>query len=145
MALDFTETSWLDTLKTVGFDSALPTFVLWEGVSYYLRADVVEATLRAVASLAPHSAVAFDYFADRIPNPQSLRGRLFLRYFRSVGEPLIFGLPTTPPSRAHAEKLVVSCGLRLEQHEPLGEESARAEPFGGLVVATVGTGIQDST
>ena len=136
--VDFTKTPWLDALKTAGFDPALPTFVLWEGVSYYLPVEVVTATLRAVASLAPKSVVAFDYFSIEHPRLTRLRKRM-----ASIGEPYLFGLPSTPPSRAHAEQLVESCGLRLEHHEPMGEASAESEPLGGFVVATVAVEAQD--
>ncbi|NJP07303.1 MAG: class I SAM-dependent methyltransferase [Chloroflexaceae bacterium] len=39
----------LDALKRVGFDPSRRTFVLWEGVTYYLQAEAVEATLQTVA------------------------------------------------------------------------------------------------
>ena len=66
-AADFNKESWLEILKRVDFDPDKPTFVLWEGVTYYLEAQAVNATLQTVATqLARGSAIAFDYFAKHI-------------------------------------------------------------------------------
>jgi methyltransferase (TIGR00027 family) len=47
---DFNKESWLDALKRVEFDPDKPTFILWEGVTYYLEAEAVEAILQTVAT-----------------------------------------------------------------------------------------------
>ena len=60
---DFNQVSWVDALQKHGFDPALPTFVLWEGVTMYLPEEAVRSTLAAVAELGPGSLIAFDYFA----------------------------------------------------------------------------------
>ena len=63
---DFVEKTWLQALTERGFDSALPTFFLWEGVTYYLPIDAVETTLREVSRLAPGSRIAFDFFSQEL-------------------------------------------------------------------------------
>ena len=133
--VDFNEERWLDALAARGFDPALPTFVLWEGVSYYLTAPAVSETLRAVASLAPGTVLAFDYFARRVAEPTTRSGRLVQRLSRLNGEPFRFGLLTRAPAREHAAAFVRQYGLRLEDYRALGPEAAPREPLGGFVVA----------
>ena len=133
--VDFNEQRWLDALTARGFDPALPTFVLWEGVTFYLTAATVGETLRAVASLAPGTVLAFDYFARRVAEPTTRRGRLVQRLSRLNGEPFQFGLRTRAPAREHAAAFVRQYGLRLEDFRALGPEKAPQEPLGGFVVA----------
>ena len=133
--VDFNEESWLDALAARGFDPALPTFVLWEGVSFYLPAPAVGETLRAVASLAPGTVLAFDYFARRVAEPTTRSGRLAKRLSRLNGEEFRFGLRTRAPAREHAAAFVRQYGLRLVDYRALGPEVPPREPLGGFVVA----------
>lgn len=130
--VDFNETPWLDALTAAGFDPALRTIVLWEGVSYYLPEAVVRQVLRSFAALAPGSVVMFDYFAAHWvawPVVRMLSGAL--------GEPFLFGLPTDPPARAAVAALLDACGLSLEQHETLGAERPGRRTPAGFVIARV--------
>ena len=70
---DFGQTSWFDALLRRGFDPDLPTFILWEGVTYYLDEKTVQTTLRTVSGLAVGSRIAFDtwsleYFSRFVAN-----------------------------------------------------------------------------
>ena len=135
-AADFNKESWLDALERVGFDSNKPTFVLWEGVTYYLEAEAVEATLQTVAEqLAPGSAIAFDYPARHIVEGNtSLSYRMTTLAARLVGEPWTFGISTEAPAKEQLAKFLEQNGLRLAEYEPVGDvESGR--PHGGLAVA----------
>ena len=132
---DFKEARWLDALTARGFNPALPTFVLWEGVSYYLPAPAVVETLRAVASLGPGTVLAFDYLARRLAERPTRSGRLMHRLSGLNGEAFRFGLLTRAPAQAHAAAFVRQYGLRLEDYRPLGAEAHTREPLGGLVVA----------
>ena len=42
---DLNQRSWFDALQEHGFDPALPTFILWEGVTMYLYEHTVRRTL----------------------------------------------------------------------------------------------------
>jgi len=53
--------SWLEQLKTAGFDAGQPAVVASTGVSMYLTKDAIAATLRQVAALAPGSTLAMTY------------------------------------------------------------------------------------
>lgn len=134
---DFNEESWLDALERVGFDPDKPTFVLWEGVTYYLEAEAVEATLQTVAErLAPGSAIAFDYPARHI-----IEGNASLVYqmtkvaARLIGEPWTFGISTEAPAREQLAKFLEQNGLELAEYEPVGDVEGGERPHGGLAVA----------
>lgn len=133
--VDFNKDRWLASLLARGFDPALPTFVLWEGVSFYLTAPAVGETLQMVASLAPGTVLAFDYLSRRVAEPTTRSGRLVQRLSRLNGEPFRFGLLTRPPAREHAAAFVRQYGMRLENYRALGPEAPPREPLGGFVVA----------
>jgi methyltransferase (TIGR00027 family) len=59
--IDFARTPIADALATVEFDTALPTVVIWEGVSQYLSRPDADATVRFVAGLAAGSRLVFTY------------------------------------------------------------------------------------
>ena len=59
--LDFERVSLAQGLALAGFDALRPTFFSWLGVSMYLDEPAVRSTLGFIASLAPGSAVVFDY------------------------------------------------------------------------------------
>ena len=134
---DFNKEPWLDSPKRHGFDPDLRTFFLWEGVVYYLEADAVYATLEAVGSqCASGSAIAFDYFSrEMVEGSGGLVSNLTLMYFRAMGEPLLFGIPTDPPAREQITNMLEAHSLKLARYEPLGEESANKKPFAGLALA----------
>jgi methyltransferase (TIGR00027 family) len=95
--IDFTTQSLSARLKESGFDPALPTFVNWMGVTYYLPVSVVEGVLRELHGLCHGGvSVAFDYLDASVRalmarQPQSLRIRLRrqigMRVWRRFGEP----------------------------------------------------------
>jgi methyltransferase (TIGR00027 family) len=59
--IDFNDET-LDKLLACGYDRSLKTLFIWEGVTFYLDAEAVDATLAWVrANAAPSSAIIFDY------------------------------------------------------------------------------------
>lgn len=132
---DFNREPWFDALKRNGFDPAKPTFVLWEGVTYYLEAQAVEGTLQTVADqLAPGSLIAFDYLAEHIINePPSPLYMAALKRVERLGEPWIFGISTEGDAHQQITDFLTQRGLSLERFEPIGPIDEQAH--GGLVVA----------
>lgn len=53
--------SWLEQLKTSGFDTNKPAVVVSTGVTQYLTKDAITATLRQVSKLAPGSTLAMTF------------------------------------------------------------------------------------
>ena len=63
--IDFNQESLRDVLGNVGYDNHEHTLFLWEGVSYYLDAGSVDATLEYFSNYSQDdSAIAFDYTAS---------------------------------------------------------------------------------
>ena len=133
---DFVEKTWLQALTEQGFDPALPTFFLWEGVTYYLPIDAVETTLREVAQLARGSRIAFDFYSLELTDakpPFEKLGKRMEKGAKFYGyEPFRSGVSTNPPSRTHIESLLEAQGLELAEYEPYGPED---EAWGGLALA----------
>jgi len=60
--IDFNQESLKDVLEKAGYQDHQKTLFIWEGVSYYLDAGSVDATLGFVANCSHQdSAIAFDY------------------------------------------------------------------------------------
>lgn len=78
-----------------GYRSARKSFFIWEGMSYYLPAAVVDDTLTFISRYAAKgSSVAFDYVSpavaggtSRLPEATALGTAL-----KQLGEPLVFGI-----------------------------------------------------
>ena len=137
VAADFEREDWLDRLVAAGFDASKPALFLWEGVIMYLDRAAVEDTLRKIASTAQGSVVAFDYITtEPLTSPA-----LYWRYARAStwagGEPIKFGIDSTPPSRARLAELLRSCGLALGELRTLGQETGAKRAWGGFATAIV--------
>ena len=82
-------------LENAGYDAALDTLFLWEGVTMYLPRGAVEATLAVIRRYAgAKSTVAFDYFFKSVVEGRShdYGAREQYEAVRSVGEPFKFGI-----------------------------------------------------
>ena len=135
---DFNQKSWFQAATEQGLDPALPTFILWEGVTMYLDDEAVEATLGQVAQLASGSRIVFDFFSRelmRAEAPFRWYGKYMHQGLKFYGEHFHFGISTHAPARDHVQQLLTSHGLELDEYEPLGEERGGKAPFGGLALA----------
>jgi methyltransferase (TIGR00027 family) len=134
---DFEKEDWLARLTAAGFDPGERTLFLWEGVTMYLDRAAVEDTLRKIASTAPGSVVAFDYFTTEALQSRSLYWRYGRAATKAAGEPLKFGVDSTPPARDRLAELLRSCGLSLSDQRTLGDDTAARRAWGGFATATV--------
>lgn len=134
---DLMTDDWLDMLVHAGFEAGTPAFFLWEAVTMYLDREAVERTLRRIAGTASGSVVAFDYVSAGLVEARSLHMRYVRSVLRVTGEPWRFGIEGGTPSRRHAEALVTSCGLSLEEQRSIAPETVRRPAKGGFVVAVV--------
>lgn len=137
VAADFESEDWLARLVEAGFDPNRPAVFLWEGVIMYLDRPAVESTLRKIASTATGSVLVFDYFTTEPLKSASLYWRYGRAATRAAGEPLRFGIDSTPPSRDRLSELLQSCGLALAEQRTLGPEADGKRAWGGFAVATV--------
>lgn len=136
---NFTEEDWMDCLLEHSLDPSLPTFIVWEGVTYYLPREVIRDTLTKVASsFSPGSLLAFDYFNDWARDPQIQDA------MKRMGEPLR-GVLEFHEMIADVEAAGLVLRDHLEGGEELGERylvkrwNGRAAgyvgDFGGFVLA----------
>lgn len=137
VAADFEKEDWFNRLVEAGFDADKPALFVWEGVTQYLDRTAVEDTLRKIAGCALGSVVAFDYFTTEVLESQSLHLRLVRASLQAGGEPLKFGIDSTPPSSRHLAELLQSCGLTLREQHILGKETAGERALGGYAIAVV--------
>lgn len=137
VSADFEKEDWFSRLVQADFDSGKPALFLWEGVVHYLDQKSVKSTLRKIASTAKGSVVAFDYFTTEPLTSHALYWRYGRAATKAAGEPLKFGIDSTPPSRERLAELLQSCGLSLVEQRTLGEETGGKRAWGGFAVAIV--------
>jgi methyltransferase (TIGR00027 family) len=137
VAADFAQDDWLRRLIDAGFDPDEPALFLWEGVTMYLDREAIETTLRKIASTAKGSVVAFDYFTTESLVSKAFYWRFARVATRAAGEPLKFGVDSTPPSRERLAELLRSCGLSLGEQRTLGQETEGKRSWGGFATAIV--------
>jgi methyltransferase (TIGR00027 family) len=123
--VDFTQESLTAALGRTPYNPAKLSFISWLGVTFYLAREVVFATLRAIADLAPEgSQVVFDYMdADAFePEKAGKRVRLMQNIASMVGEPMKSGFD---PQTLAGD--LESLGFRLVEN--LGPEEIEARYF----------------
>jgi O-methyltransferase involved in polyketide biosynthesis len=103
----------------------------------YLDREAVESTLRKIASTARGSLVAFDYFTTEPLESRALYWRYARWGTKAAGEPLKFGIDSTPPSRERLVEFLGSCGLSLGEQRTLGQEADEKRAWGGFATAIV--------
>jgi methyltransferase (TIGR00027 family) len=137
VAADFEREDWLVRLVAAGFNTTRPALFVWEGVTPYLERDAVVDTLRKISGTAPGSVIAFDYVTTELLESQSLYFHVVRASLRAGGEPLKFGIDSTPPSSERLAELLRSYGLSLTEQNTLGAETGGRRAWGGLAIAVV--------
>jgi methyltransferase (TIGR00027 family) len=91
--LDFERDDVLTTLTGSGYRADYRTFFVWEGVTQYLTADAVHATLEALRPAAPGSRLVFSYVRrDFIEGVNFYGAKQLYRRFRQRQQLWRFGL-----------------------------------------------------
>ena len=83
------------------------------------------------------SVIAFDYFTTEVLESQALYLRIVRASLRAGGEPLKFGIDSTPPSSERLAELLRSCGLSLGEQHTVGQETEGKRALGGFATAIV--------
>ena len=94
--LDFNTQPLTTLLAADVFDASKPTYFNWEGVSYYLTPEGVDATLQFVSEhAAAGSKIIFDYMPQAMVDGtvDYYGGAESRSYMAKFGEPVIFGVP----------------------------------------------------
>jgi methyltransferase (TIGR00027 family) len=126
--VDFEKDDLLDSLTGAGFRRDRPTLFLWEGVTNYLTADAVDATLRAVVHAAPSGTLVFTYVHSGALDGTAHfpEGNRWIRSVARLGEPWTFGLLP-----AHVPEFLAERGLTLVHDESTADAGARLFPATG--------------
>lgn len=92
--VDFDRESLADALGRKGFDPSGAALFVWEGVTNYLSAPAVDATLRFVGARPAGTDIVFTYVDARALDGSGVFGDAaeLLRSVRRIGEPWTFGL-----------------------------------------------------
>ncbi len=139
VATDFNQQPWLETLQAHGFDPAIPTYILWEGVTMYLDQEAVADSLHSLTTLAEGSVIAFDFFSEELvkaKGPFFLIGRLITLSFGLIyGEHIIWGFPMRIKAGESMVEYLSKQGLALSQFEVLGSISKGKAPVYGFALA----------
>jgi methyltransferase (TIGR00027 family) len=125
VATDFDQQGLERAMREAGHDPAQRTLFLWEGVTNYLSAAAVDATLRWCAAAAAGSRVIFTYIhADVLANPGGFFGtERLLETLASAGERWTFGLHPSQLAGYLRER-----GLALEAD--VGAQEYRQQVYG---------------
>jgi methyltransferase (TIGR00027 family) len=134
---DFENEDWFTRLVAAGFNPSEPALFIWEGVTPYLNEAAVKDSLRKIASTASGSIVAFDYFTSEVLESPALAMRSVRASLNAGGEPLKFGVDSTPPLRERVGELLQSCGLTLIEQHTLGPETDGKRAWGGFALSAV--------
>jgi methyltransferase (TIGR00027 family) len=138
VSANFLTDDWLDNLVNAGFDPRKPTYFLWEGVTYYLSREAMEETFRTIATIAPGSAVVFDYGTDAVNKMyRKPLGRFHKAILKIVRESQTFWISSEPPVKETLATLMDSYGLSLREHLSWGHETKRKRLPGGLAAAVI--------
>lgn len=92
--IDFETTSISDALSQSSFDPSLPTFVTWQGVTYYLSLDAIEGVLNNLGAYCKGNLdIVLDYVDERYFDTwkDSYQTRLLHSLVSIVGEPFKTG------------------------------------------------------
>lgn len=125
VAVDFLRDVLEERLKEAGWDPALATMVVWEGVTSYLDEPSVIGVLSWIGRCAPGSAVVFTFIHGGLLDGSARfeGGEAAMSSVRRMGEPWTFGIR---PEEAAA--FVARCGLVLR--EELGADAYRKRYLG---------------
>ncbi|HEY6175634.1 MAG TPA: SAM-dependent methyltransferase, partial [Kofleriaceae bacterium] len=126
VAVDFLRDDLGAALAEAGWEASRRTLFLWEGVTNYLTAPAVIATLDWIGTTAPGGRIVFTYIhVGLLDGTASFTGgELLLDNVRRLGEPWTFGL--------HPEAVadfVAARGLALR--DDLGADDYRRRYLGG--------------
>jgi len=94
--VDFNKDDLRDTLLSAGFSKDQRALFVWEGVTYYLSAKVVEDTLAAIRAIAcAGSSICFDYASVSVEALSEEGAKKLREHMQSKfsAEPTRFGIP----------------------------------------------------
>jgi methyltransferase (TIGR00027 family) len=142
--IDFNRQSLAEVLHAQHLDVSRPIYFVWEGVTQYLTADAVDATLRCVASAAPGSRILFTYVHRGAigPHPTFAGMATLKQTLANAAEPWTFGFdPSDLPGQLATRGLRLMVDLGAKEYRGLCEDArmrqAKGYEFYRIAVAEV--------
>jgi methyltransferase (TIGR00027 family) len=137
VAIDFTTQPLAETLVAAGYDPSLRTFFNWEGITFYLPDEAIDATLQVVRGAAPGSEIVFDYCLRSFLHGDlgSYGAREITAWLSRAGEPFRFGLDegdVEPFLRPRGLELVSDLGPEelVQRHALRADGTPYGRPLG---------------
>ncbi|MFM8332655.1 MAG: SAM-dependent methyltransferase [Candidatus Methylumidiphilus sp.] len=93
--IDFGSDKLERKLYDFGYDKALKTLFIWEGVTYFISSEAIDETLRFVRdNSGKGSSIIFDYALDSVltDDCDSVELSKLKKVLSNIGEPYIFGI-----------------------------------------------------
>ena len=141
VAVDFDRQPLLAALDAAGCDRTVPSLVVWEGVSNYLAAAAVDATLRDLATFAAGSRILFTYVHRGVLDGSVpfVGAERIAATVQRAGEPWTFGLdPTEVPAYLAARGLALVDDVGADEYRArLLGDAGRGYAFYRVVQARV--------
>jgi methyltransferase (TIGR00027 family) len=135
VAIDFASDDLFSKLTQAGFDTTKKTLYLWEGVSLYLSAAEVAATLAAVQQQsAPNSTLVADLYAERLVKTLG-KANANEKVLEMTGETLDFGLPFDSDWQEILNDFVTAQEMQQGETHFLGSNN-KAGPYAVVVEMT---------
>lgn len=125
--IDFNLQNLSECLLPAGYNPDLVSLFIWQGVTMYLTADVIDDTLAFIVTNACHgSAVVFDYVYQALLDGTQTQSEIknMQRYRFMTGEELKFGIPA-----GQVETFLLTRGFR--QVTDICTEDLKAAYFTG--------------
>lgn len=132
LAVDFHD-DWARQVEQSQLIRNEPTFIIWEGVAYYLKEVAVNYTLEAIKRLfAPGSTLIFDSVPPakingRVPSRELL---LTAKYVAKKGEPLLWG-----GTAAEVAAMLATHSYHGEEISSFADVATRLRASEGLKIA----------
>ncbi len=113
VSLDFSKDSIIQKLKGAGFNAALKTLFIWEGVTLFLNEDIIAETLGRLAEIGPGNRIVFDFVPPELIDDATdyMGNRPLLQLCAAIKEPLTFG--STPARMANLLKSIGYTGINI--------------------------------
>ena len=127
--INFETDNLRDTLTEAGFSQEKKTLFVWEGVTYYLNAEVVDNMLAFVRSNSPSgSSIAFDYasLSDEALNEDGAKELRKHMQSRHSNEPTKFGIRT-----GKIEAFLAKRGFEIIEHLTAADMNDKYLSIGG--------------
>ena len=127
--VNFNTDIFTDNLSKAGFKNDLKTLFVWEGVTYYLPAAVIDSTLALVRTCSPPgSSIGFDYAAHSpdILEQENIKRLTEMMRSRYAGEPVSFSV-----NAGEFEEYLFARGYKILDHLTAGEMKKKYLDFPG--------------